>query len=298
MPATMTLDELDKALGIQSSTPTFSAPQFSLTDLDRRLGIGKEEPEEETDWSIGKIIKEGFKRTSYGLGAQLAGIVDPSEELGTGGTIAAEILAFVADPVTWGTGGLGGLIGKKAAEKFALQLAKTGAKGFAARAAVKAIQPAVQLGGLQAVKEIPQQILATGEFDPVEGAKHVTQSTVAGAMFGPAGLAPKGLRTVAEVATMAASGPITELRGFTEEDWIDAGGTVGGFKLYRGLSKLAKLGYNKTVSRKEYVDATGAKPGDVPPEQGRKEEADAALAKELKDATDAIPEGDAPPIEG
>jgi hypothetical protein len=284
MPATLTLDELDKLAGIDDAMPTFNAAkktQLSMSELDRLIGVGEpEKPPEETDGFISSIIKNAFAETTYGIAARATGLVDyEPKDLGTVGNIASSIGGFIADaPVLALTGGLGGIIGKQAAKKLVAYAAKKGLIGAAAKAVPPAIHAGVQLGGLEAAREV-----AGGEFHPGE----ITKQTLAGAAFGPAGLVKNPIaRLVAEVASMATVPALLELRAPTSEDWINAGGTVGGFKLYHGLSKLAKLAYRKSVSRKDYVDATGVKPNEVLPEKDRKEAADAALAAELKAVTD------------
>lgn len=241
------LVELEKKK--KGSSAQKEKPDDAYADLLKKIRPEAKPPADSS--FVGDVIKKAAANTSVGLLARATGVSDYEEkDLGTAGNIAAGIGSFVADPVTYLTGGVGGALAKGAATKYG-----------AGKIAQGAIAAGTQFGGLEGTKEL----IRSG--DPVEALKAGAEGAAAGAMFGPAGaIGNPILRTAAEVGTMAATGPILEGRNFTKDDWVHAAGTVGGFKLAHAIGKAVK-GLKPGEDPKPAIEA------EIGPEEAAKVEA-------------------------
>jgi len=212
------------------------------------------------------IAVEGASHTLPGQIAQLAAGVQltpetmGTEDLGTVGRGMAGIGGFAADPVTWGSMGLGRLAGGAAmkgaatilGEKGMQKVAESGLKRLALKGATAAPAGATTLAGIEAVKNPFAQLIATGEYSPGEHAKETLKSAALGGAAGAAGALPM-VGLPAEVATFAVGEPLLHGEMPDQEDWLNAAMTIGGLRaagiVTRGMKDVAARTPPKEVAK-------------------------------------------------
>lgn len=244
-------DSYDEFLARKANKEVDTAVAKQPDAFDRFLNR-ENRPDEETDGFVSQVLEKAFKETTVGIGLQAAGVLDEGPgDLGVVGNISAGILGFVGDPATYYAGGLGVIAARQAAKAMAKAIAKKGLTGLAARAVPPAIAAGIQLGGLETARQV-----VGGELDP--GA--IVESTIAGATLGPAGLVKNPLlRVGAEVLSMGAVPPLLQGRAPTKDDWINAAGTVGGFKLFNLIKKTLSRKPKAQSNAEAVADATSPK---------------------------------------
>jgi len=212
------------------------------------------------------IAVEGAAHTLPGQVAQLVSGVKltpetmGTEDLGWFGRGTAGLLGFGADPVTWGSLGVGKMAGGAAmrgagallGEKGIQKVAESGVKRLALKGATAAPAGAATLGSIETVKNPFTQLLETGRYSPKEHGKAISKGALIGGAAAAAGATPfVGLP--AEIATFATGYPLLEGRMPTQEDWLNAAITIGGLRaagiVKRGLADVAAKTPPKNVAK-------------------------------------------------
>src|SRR3990172_7894864 len=268
-----------------------------LTEEERQQIIGTVEP-------LG-VFEEIAGKTIPGLAARAINraftdepYVEPATpERGFWARHAIDLAAFVGDPTNIALAGGGKVVGQALMRRLGPEAAERLGR-YGASAAEKAASAGTFLGGHAAVSDPLRQYAETGEVDPGEYAKSVGVGTVTGIALGPAaalGRVPAGA-TLAQRAVGAAKAIPAEILAFatvpaaleggapTLEDLGGATFAVVGIRgvhlSLNGLLKLGKLGRKETPpSRKEFAEATGLDPKDVPPAEMRMRAAVDAMEK-------------------
>ena len=204
-------------------------------------------PTEEGTW-LGEVLRAGIEKTTPAMGIRLATGAGPYHppEMSMTQKVGAEIIGFGADPATYIGFGAGGVAAKGAGRLALKTLGKEtleglGKKGLAGRMGKKALTSmpggAAALGTMTAAK-YPFEAGLHGDYSLKEHAKATGKSALLGAGVGAAGTIPNRLLALgAEVGVFGPGGAALEGRKATAEDWIMAGGVIGGLRMSKAMRR-------------------------------------------------------------
>ncbi|MDP2728784.1 MAG: hypothetical protein Q8P59_14745, partial [Dehalococcoidia bacterium] len=152
------------------------------------------------------------------------------------------LVSFIADPITYLSFGVGGMVGK---------VAFKGAQGLAPKIGAGVVKSSLGMGGISAAHSPLQQIADTGQVDLGQTGGDIARGLATGAAFGIAGEAANiglaGVKNpllkqfgqfVAEVTTMGTVPAGMEGRMPTVDDYIIGAGMVLGMKAGGALPRL------------------------------------------------------------
>ncbi|MEE9598019.1 MAG: hypothetical protein V3V96_14695 [Acidiferrobacterales bacterium] len=171
-----------------------------------------------------QTAEAGLGTTSVGLAQLILRGKQPVEPpQGAGFRILSNIISIAADPITYASGGVGGVAAKSVALKAGT--------GLAGRVAARGAAGATTLAGLTAVRDPLGQQATTGQIDPVQTAVETGKAAVLGATaIGAGAIGGRVVGTALEVGTFANVGAALEGRLATADDWIESAGVIGGLK--------------------------------------------------------------------
>lgn len=172
-----------------------------------------------------QAIGAGTESTSIGLARAIARGEQPAQPPeGAGFKIMSSIISLLADPVTYASGGLGGIAAKGIAKKVGT--------GIAGRVAARGATTGTTLAGLTAVRDPLGQQATTGEIDPVQTGFETLKAGLLGAAAGGAGaIGGKVVGTGLEIGTFATGGAALEARLPTADDFIESAGVILGLRV-------------------------------------------------------------------
>lgn len=221
--------------------------------------------------TLGAAIR-GFLETMPGLTAQLltGTKLAPAEHESALARIMEEVVAFGADPVTIGTGMVGGSAAQAALKK---PLAAAATKGLLGRvgtkAAVGGLAGGIGLAGREWIRDPFEQMLETGDVSVLRQLGETLKAGGFGVGIGATGAAMPGKfvgPVVGETAFLGTAGAVAAGRRPQTDDYEHALGVILGLRLSRKVPGLADALYKRASGAK--LSPTEAEAlGKLPPQQ-------------------------------
>lgn len=202
-----------------------------------------------------RFIRQGLNETTAGLIDQIitGQHVPRPEDFALWEDLAATVISFVADPVTYLTFGVGKIAGQ-AALKGAVRI--TARKGLQATAQ-KAAMMGTGLGLLELAQSPLRQKIETGEISFGRWAADVSRSTAVGILTGPVAWLPKRLQLLGEIGAFGTASPLVSGRMPSLNDYVHSAGVILGIKgvhtIGGALGKLAR-GDNLTTGERKAIE--------------------------------------------